>query len=100
MCTVSMIGDHYSDRWTPPNRQVWPVTLAPVITVNPVTRDEFDALKAEVLEMKELLRAAKRIDELTGQEDCEMEEKLVILRKVAELVGVDLEDVLTQKETH
>lgn len=98
MCTVSVVGDFYADRWK------WVPQYPPVVVPNVyppqqhftlgVSRAEFDALKREVAEMKELLIAAKRIDEVTGQPDCEMAEKLAVLRRVAELVGVDLDDVL------
>ena len=84
MCVVSMVGDAYNERWK------W----VPQVPANPNYRAEFDALKADVEEMKTLLRAAKRIDELTGQPDCENAEKLAVLRRVAELVGVDLADVI------
>lgn len=91
MCIVSNIGDFYHQQWQPyvqpiPNTSSW--TIIP-----PVSRAEFDALKRDVEEMKELMRAAKRMDELLGQPDCEMAEKLAVLRKVAELVGVDLDDL-------
>ena len=44
--------------------------------------------------MKELLKAAKKFDEATGQPDCEMKEKVDLLRKIAKMVGVDFEEVL------
>lgn len=88
MCTVSMVGDHYNERW----QQYTPdLSRAPLHIITPPSRAEFDALKREVEEMKELLHAAKRIDTVTGQPDCEMESKLAVLRAVADLVGVDIE---------
>lgn len=99
MCTVSMVGDAYAKRWVP-DTGTYPIVYPPqvqgttYVLNSPVTRAEFDKLKAEVEEMKELLRAAKRIDEITNQPDCENADKLAVLRKVAELVGVDLTDVI------
>lgn len=96
-----MIGDHYRDMWQP--KPWYPNTLpaqmptgpAPIIINQPeITRAEFDELKRQVLEMKELLKRAKEYDERTGQADCEMDEKMAILRKVAQLVGINLDDVL------
>jgi len=58
-----------------------------------VTRSEFEKLRYEVEELKALLKAAKRFDVNTGQQDCEHEEKIKIIRKVAEFVGVDIVDV-------
>lgn len=94
MCTVSVVGDHYSDKWKwVPQVPFQPNQTYPIVTTW-VTRQEFDKLKREVGEMKELLIAAKRIDEVTGQPDCEMADKVAILRRIAELVGISLEDVL------
>jgi hypothetical protein len=100
VCTVSMIGDHYRDKWTYP---VTPTPLQPlrqvsptyVLNVSPVTREEFDALKRDVEEMKALLKRAKDYDARNGEPDCEMDEKMDLLRKVAKLVGVSLDDVIS-----
>lgn len=56
--------------------------------------EEFEALRREVQELKELLKAAKKFDQATGQPDCEMDEKIAFIKQVAEFVGVDLQDVL------
>lgn len=58
-----------------------------------VSKKDFDALREEVKELRELLLAAKRFDEETGQPDCEMDEKVALIRRVAELVGVDVDEV-------
>jgi hypothetical protein len=88
MCVVSMIGDHYSDKWKDLGQFKNPL-------VNPiqVSRQEFDKLKAEVEEMKKLLIKAKLYDEQNNEPECEVEDKVALLKKVAELVGVSLEDV-------
>ena len=91
-----MIGDHYRDKWTP---WVEPNTIPNTytytnITTSPTTQEQLDALKKEVLEMKELLKKAIKYDELNNQKNCEMEEKMEVIRKVAKMVGVDLEDIL------
>jgi hypothetical protein len=92
MCAVSFIGDHYSDKWqplvNPPQPSTTTVSFFPV-----VTREEFEALRRDVLEMKALLKRAKKYDEDNGEPNCEMADKIAVLRKVAELVGVDLDDV-------
>lgn len=87
MCVVSFVGDHYRDKWTTP-------IYEPVFTNWPqVSKEEFDALRNEVLEMKELLKKAIKYDEENNEPHCEMEEKIEVLRKVAELVGVDLNEL-------
>jgi hypothetical protein len=91
MCVVSMIGDHFHDKWNqPPYNQYWQ-------DLSKITRQEFDALKKEVEEMKELLKKAKLYDEKNNEPNCEIEEKIKTLKKIAELMGVDLNDVLKNK---
>ena len=48
----------------------------------------------EVALPAELLKRAKKYDEDNGEPDCEIDEKMDVLRKVAKLVGVDLDEVL------
>ncbi len=108
MCATSFVGDHYRDMWTPkpwfPNAvpNTIPGSVQPLgqpILQQQVTRAEFEELKRQVLEMKDLLKRAKEYDARTGQPDCEMDEKMAILRKVAEMVGVDLGDVIPQRKS-
>lgn len=102
MCVVSMVGDHYRDTF--PKKEYWPgiqphINPPPHIYITPqeITRAEFDALKKDVEEMKELLKRAKKYDEETGQPDCEMDEKVALLKQVAKLVGVDLSEIFGEK---
>lgn len=95
-----MIGDFYGDKWKPQPWYpgVYPGTApqpqpSPVFIEN-ISRAEFGALRKEVLDMKELLKRAKAYDEKNGEPDCEMETKMAILRKVAEAVGISLDDIL------
>lgn len=113
MCVVSMIGDYWKDRWYknpwniypdkwpdyhPPYEPApMPDPKFPPIIVPQISKKEFDELKKEVLEMKELLRRAKEYDEKHDEPDCEIDEKMALLRKIAKIVGVELDDVLAPK---
>lgn len=95
MCTVSMIGDHYGDMWKrlpEINQPLFPQQFP--LQPPAVSREEFDDLKRQVGEMVDLLKRAKKYDEENGQPDCEMDEKMDLLRKVAKLVGVDLDKAI------
>lgn len=108
MCVVSMVGDHYADKWRDkiwvekeqPFRiypiDIYPATKKPdgCVPLVPVSREEFDQLKRDVEEMKALLKRAKKYDEENNEPDCEIEQKMELLRRVAEAVGVDLCDVI------
>jgi hypothetical protein len=65
-------------------------------SLNLVTREEFDALKKDVLEMKADLIKARAEDIKNGEPDCEMESKVALLKKIAEVVGVSLDEVFTK----
>lgn len=98
MCVVSMIGDHYHDKWNPYFPQI-PREKIPVgdwekLFNPPPTKADYDTLKKEVEEMKELLKRAIKYDEDNGEPECEIEEKMKILKAVAKAMGVDLSDVL------
>lgn len=92
MCTVSMIGDHFNEKWKqPPYQQIF-------TNIPAVSRAEFEALKKEVEEMKALLKRAKEYDEKNNEPNCEIEEKMAMLRKFADAVGIDLDDVIKKKD--
>lgn len=100
MCVVSAVSDPYR---RPEMWPAWPQTIPfPSPTVSPstdalfykeVTREEFNALKKQVEELKKLLEEARVRDIMEGNPDCEMEEKVFVIKKLAELVGVNLGDV-------
>lgn len=94
MCVVSFVGDFYREKWDPfrpfVTEKVTTFTFSP-------TQEEFDALKKEVADMKEMLRRAKIYDEKNNEPNCEIEDKMKFLRDVAKLVGVDLDDVIGKK---
>lgn len=95
MCMISFVGDFYHDKWLPHVPIQPSVSSNPTdITISEISRAEFDVLKKDVMDMKELLRRAKIYDEQNNQPDCHKEEKLKTLRKIAELVGINLDDVL------
>lgn len=116
MCVVSMVGDYYKDRWIDPNWQPTSIppwqqptqqpfppynpeafkdkTIQDLLNNRPVSRFEFDALKKEVEVMKGLLAKAKIYDEKNNEPDCEIENKMKLLKEIAKLVGIDLDDVL------
>ena len=97
MCMVSYVGTEWN-RSVPiqyPFVQPWIQTPVPTISfTESVSREEFEALKHEIEELKKLLIAAKQFDAATGQPDCEMDEKVALIKRLADLVGVDLSEVL------
>ena len=103
MCTVSNVGDSFThtlpSNWPdiykqlPQTPQIPLGPIGPITIQPPVSREEFEALKLEMQELKKTLLKAKEIDIREGNPDCEMEDKIKILKAVAEAVGVDLSEV-------
>lgn len=108
MCTVSMIGDYYNDKWKP--SEPWGPTTIPLTPGDfpprperkivgdlfsglPVSRKEFEQLKKQVEEMHELLKRAHEYDLRTNQHECHMDEKVELLKKIAKVFGIDLKDI-------
>lgn len=97
MCSVSVVSQYWQDQL--PNQPYWqhlPGTINPGLgglVPPPITRFEFEQLRNDVNELKELLKAAKKFDDATGQPDCEMEEKVAVIKAIAEMVGVDLSEI-------
>lgn len=92
MCVVSAVFDDWNRNVPGRFPNTFPGTGG-VIYPETVSREEFEALRKEVEELKILILAAKRFDESTGQPDCEMDEKIELLRQIAEMVGVDVDEV-------
>jgi hypothetical protein len=83
MCVVSMIVDHYTDKFALTTFN-WPN----------ITREEFEELKKEVENMKKILIKAKIYDEENDQPDCsEKEDKIELLRELAEKLDIDLSEI-------
>jgi hypothetical protein len=93
MCVVSMVGDHFQDKWN----QYPYVDLLNKAQLGNITRWEFEELKKEVKEMKDLLVKAKIYDNQHNEPDCEIEDKMKFLKECAKLVGIDLNDILNKQ---
>lgn len=99
MCIVSMVLDDFYKRnptipnhpWVSPGNPSTPIVPNPlVITPNPAIENELQKLRQELEALKDLIKAAKIFDEKTGQPDCEVDEKVEALKKIAECLGVDI----------
>jgi len=100
---VSNIGDNYKEGFPQKWPNVWPHVQQPTPSfaqqyLGVISRQEFDALKAEVEELKKLLQAAKKFDDSTGQPHCEMDDKVELIKRIAKAVGVEMGDVFTDKK--
>ena len=88
MCTVSMIMDHYGDKWSKPPYQLQPV-YPPALAWPPLT-PEPRITQAELDEFRTLLERAREYDKRNNEPDCELESKKVKVKKLAEELGVEI----------
>lgn len=83
MCVVSMVFDHYQEpfkRWTLPDT-VTPTPQTPVW----YPQEEISELRRLILEFREAVEAARKVDVLTKQPDCEDPVKAALEQRVADL---------------
>lgn len=84
MCVVSMIMDHYDDKW---NKKIQePKTIPftyPPLTIPHVTQEEIE-------EFRRLLERAREYDKRNNEPDCEMESKKKRILDLAKELGVEI----------
>lgn len=89
MCVVSMISDHYWEKWAPYTDPCSPYTGTAPTWPSP---DESVKLptQAEVDEFHELLRKARQYDKDHNQPHCDNKEKKEALKTLAKALGIDI----------
>ena len=97
MCAVSMIMDHGYDtlrQWTLPNTTPFmPTPIEPNVTIvtNPIPPiPSPDELARFIKQFEGLLEKARQYDLDHGQPDCELDEKRLALKKIADEMGVTI----------
>ena len=94
MCVVSMIMDHYYDKWQPYNPYVPPYIVPGVPPyvpyVAPATPSRLPT-DDEIEEFRKLLERAREYDKKNNEPDCELQEKKDKLLKLAEELGVKID---------
>ena len=100
MCTVSMIMDHYTERWHHHQQPVHPFTDGTDGTgqwQQTWPQREMPINDEEVLEFRRLLDRARKYDRDNNEPNCEMDEKKQRLLELARELGADvgaIEDAL------
>lgn len=85
MCTVSNVGDYWE-------RKIYP--SYPQEPIGQWDKSEVERLKRDIKALKALLKAAIEFDKATGQPECQHEDKIRLIRKMAEAADIDISDVL------
>lgn len=86
MCVVSMVMDHYWDKW----KHLQPINPYPVMPYiipqpQPVITPE------ELAEFKRLLDRAREYDKKHNEPDCELAEKKTKIEELADSLGVPID---------
>lgn len=94
MCTVSMINDHFSDKWNGFKTYTTDSTRIDSVST-PLTDEEIRLLRELVLrdmpEFKALLERARQYDIDNGEPDCELEEKKQRVLELADELGIEID---------
>lgn len=88
MCVMSMIEDHYGDKWRP---YTWPPHTTPGQGIGPYVPPEPPISDAEIREFRKLLERARQYDIDHGEPECELDEKKEMLLKIAEQLGLEID---------
>lgn len=99
MCIYSAIGDYYDknfqDNWPDIYRTVTQdsdaVTKADLEKL--ATKEDIARIEKTLVSIRELLKAAIKFDDETDQAHCENEDKVALLRKLGDVLGVDMRDI-------
>lgn len=91
MCVLSMVVDHYSDKWE--DRNLWrgpymetsPWTTLPEGKLTPMITEE------EIEELRKLLGRAREYDKKNSEPDCESKDKIDRLKKILQDMKVSVE---------
>lgn len=97
MCVVSMIMDDWNKKYNDDWHKKYPGGWEQSPTYNFLafaTKQDIEELRKEIQELKKLIEAAHLYDVATGQPECQDEEKLAILQKLAEAIGLDISDLM------
>jgi hypothetical protein len=88
-----MVSDRYTDIWKDrPYFQPFPTIPSTQFPESDrISKEDFDELKREVLELKDWIIRAKQYDIDNNEPECELEEKTALIKKIAELVGVEID---------
>lgn len=82
MCTVSMVMDHFRERFDRSWPTVHPGWLEPVQKLD-VPPSMVEEMRQLLKDFREAVEKAKRVDELTRQPDCVDAEKAQLIERVA-----------------
>ena len=97
MCVLSVVIDDQSRRWRDQYPWVDTTSSGNVTITTGVSKEEFEKLKREVEALRKLVEAAREFDADTGQPDCESDDKIALLKKIADALGVDISFVEDKK---
>lgn len=85
MCVVSMVMDHYGDKWNKRLNEQGPFQDLPTWTPSVVLPSQ-----SEIDEFRSLLQRAREYDKRHNEPNCELAEKKAKILDLAKQLGVDV----------
>lgn len=93
MCVVSMVTEHYTDKWNKPRDWYQGTGTGHTVTYIPGPPSA-----EEIAEFRKLLERAREYDKKNDQPDCDLEIKKKALLDMAKLWNIDISFVYKDKE--
>lgn len=101
MCVVSMVSDHQINKWGEWINQENLYT--PIIVKNVDTKQlevkienltaQFEELRRDFTDFKKLVLRAIDYDERNNEPECEVEDKVRLIKEMANHLGIDVSDI-------
>lgn len=104
MCVMSMVSDYEIDKW----RQ-WASPVSPPNTTTPIViqngdpkkleiqienlNKNFEELRKDFLDFKKLILKAIDYDERNNEPECEVEDKVRLIKEIAGRLNIDVSDI-------
>lgn len=89
MCITSAVSDYYRHNTLPNSIPNWSAVINSPLDY----QTQINQMRKDIEELKILLTAAQRYDAVVGEPHCEDPEKVALIRKIADIVGVDLKGI-------
>ncbi|MPZ20149.1 MAG: hypothetical protein GEV06_19860 [Luteitalea sp.] len=99
MCAVSMIMDHYGDKWRDRLPNTMPYEQVPQTPQQPWSPEDIARIfqspvpaitKDEIEEFRRLLERAREYDRRNNEPECELESKKAAVLAIAKQLGVEI----------
>ena len=96
MCVVSMVSDHYLDKWRQGQAPALPVDFSKIPQWQGFLSNNNFPTKEEIAEFKALLIRAREYDKKNNEPSCQLAEKREKLKKILADAGEEIDKIFDE----